>query len=272
MYKKMNILIIIISLSLGIFAKPTFAFEINIKNVNDAKDIIIGTTFPVIFEVVNGEVGVSYNFKFCGGIGDSNTSIQIYNSEKDKYINCIDDGSSYSSLWEDSPSFVINIDIATTINGIARIPEGKDYCQDPLNPSCYLINTRILKIGSSDFSTSNLPYPIRVIAPTPTLTPTLTPTQTSSRQVPTLTPTPTVNMSIFGTSTDSASLITPESIQSSDLISQDPNLPIIETGSNPIEIEESQAPKKSNLIPLILLGSGIIFLIISLIFLKINKK
>lgn len=284
--QKMNILILIISLFLGFFARPAFASEkiITINITPPDQNIIIGQTFPVNVVVKTGIANRTFYYLFYGGVGNTTSYIQT-RGEDGPILSFNDDP--YD--WENIPTFTTDMDGNWYL-------QANDAFINPNTPSgnyslyVKLFLPELSSGGIGDSFVSNpqqitvvlyssiiptlTPIPTLIPTSTPTPKPTLTPTSTSipSRQIPTLTPTPTINMSIFGTSTASATLITPESTESSDLNGQDPDLPFVETGSNPVEIEENQTNKRSNLLPLIILGSGIVFLTIPLIFLKINKK
>jgi hypothetical protein len=287
----MNILIIIISLFLGVFIRPVFASEINIDSVSTITGISAGTTFSVVFQVVDAQPNTFYHFKFCGGPEGDNNAIKTYNSENGKYVNCIDGDSAYSSSWDDLPSFNTDSSGYASVEGFGYIPPDKIYLSDYFD-GIYFLFVRIAdpndpinqNIGFSGYVqeitvlpplTTPIPPTATPIPPTPTKVPTptltLTPTPTSHNPSPAVLPTPIIDMSIFGVTTDST---VPVITILDDLLNsiEASNSTFIETGSNPVAAEEVTTTKKSNLIPIIFISLSTLFLIISLLLVKIKFK
>lgn len=287
-------ILIIISLFLCLFARPAFAEEnlVIIDIIPPDQDIIIGQTFPINVTVETNIINRTFYYLFYGGVGNTTSYIQTQ-GEDGPILSFEDDPYDWENIPTFTTDFFGNYDLQSNYAYInPNTPPGiyslylkiflPELYSDDINDS-FVSEPQLITVipySSVTITPTSTPTPIPTInstnTPVPSLTPTLTPTPTisssSNNQIPTLTPTPTINISIFGTSTASATLITPESTESSDLITQDPNLPLIETGSNPVEIKETKTPKKSNLLPFIILGSGVVFLTIPLILIKINKK
>jgi hypothetical protein len=285
----MNILIIIISLFLGFFARPAYAEDGTIFiDTFPYDDIFINQAFRVNIRLETMDPNTTFFYKFYGGIGSSLTQIQT-NSWLD-----------YNSDWGDFPTITTDNDgnvytITSAYIGPNNLPGEynlyvmlayEDYSSPPeYGSSPYLINVSQLIVDPTETPVlpTDTPSPTITLTPTiiptsiPTSIPTLIPTPTTSsvsqNQVPTLTPTPTINMSIFGIMTEATPSATPtidESLLSNPEAS---NSTFIEAGSNPaIENEANKTTKKHNFLPIIFISFGALFLIIPLIVSKIKFK
>ena len=273
----MNVLIIIISF-FWFFNKTVFAEEINIDNIY-SEGVIVGDTFPVIFEIVSGQPNTLYNFKFYGGPENDNYSIQTYNQINHDYL-------FFDDNWNEMPSVYTDDFGRVMVESTAYIPSNKSYCLDS-NDSCYFLFVDILdpnnEITTSVYPQKFVTFPISTITSSP-LNPTSIPTQSidspvnsnTRNQIPTLTPTPTPNMKIYGVIKNSTSPSLKEASDSSlSNISntESSDSAFIEAGSNPvIEDNQQQVVKKQNYIVQIVIGFvGLLLLVFSLLF-KIKFK
>lgn len=283
----MNILIIIISLFLGVFAKSVFAEDVGksvlIDIVSPDQNIMVGQTFAVHVAVAPPDyLSTTFYYLFYGG-PESETSY-IKTVGKDGTIIGFDN---YSSNWDFLPTFTTD----ELGNGYLRAnnaivdsdkPSGNYFLYamfflpDQSTSAEFLSVPRQIAVMSNLPPTST-PTQTPTQTPTPTSTPTLTPTKTptptptSHNQTPNPIPTPTINMSIFkiipvstasATPTENYFLILTEASSST----------FIETGSNPPEIKLTPPPKKISFIPFVILSSVSSLSMILLIFLKIKKK
>ncbi len=290
----MNTFIIIISLFFGIFAKSTFAEEkfVTIETIPSDQEIIIGQTFPVNVTIETNIINRTFYYLFYGGIG--NTTIQT-RGEDGPILSFTDDP--YD--WDNLPTFT------TDMSGNWYLEANNAYINPNTPAGTYSLFLKIIlpELDSDDIADSFIsdPQPITVKAfssttitptvittptPTPTLIPfpTITPiptaiisfptaTPTSRNQIPTLTPTPTININIFGVTTESTSSATPTtSVEPISLPTEASSSTFIEVGSNPPEIKLSSPPKKISLIPFIVLTSISSLSMIFFIFLKIKKR
>ena len=123
-------MVIIFFLLFWIFTRPILATPTVQITVTPSSLSSVGTTFPVQFIITNADANSNYYYKFCGGIGSSDTQIQTTPSLScgSEWINFstvnIDTGgsavvNSYAYIKPDVPSGSYNL-----YTRIALIPKG----------------------------------------------------------------------------------------------------------------------------------------------------
>nr|MCW1949661.1 hypothetical protein [Candidatus Shapirobacteria bacterium] len=251
----MKKLVLLFSLILCLFPKPTFAIQVNIAGF-DFNNVIIGTSFPVTFDITQATPDTQYRYKFFGGTADHNNSIQTYNLESENYLSNSDD-------WANMPTFTTDYSGYARVEGLAYIPISQDYCSS-YSDYCFNLLINISDSENQTFSTP-APYVISVVSPfTPTpiyspnsvatttnISPNNPSTPSENKITPTATsfptnPVPTIDLKKFSKTIATTSAIT--SIISSGSIGSETSptdINTIQTGSNPIDQTETfQIPDK----------------------------
>ncbi|MFA5024976.1 MAG: lamin tail domain-containing protein [Candidatus Shapirobacteria bacterium] len=153
----MIILIILIGLfwPSSVFAAP----QISITNL--PSEVFSFSTFPVNFLVTNAGIGISYYYKFFGGIGDSTSTIKT----------SVD--LSYNSSWVNFPKFTSDLGASAIISASAYIiPEAIE--------GIHNFKIRIAMTTNTSSGTTSPNYPLNVILLEPSTTPIITPTPIDS--------------------------------------------------------------------------------------------
>lgn len=271
MKKLLIVIILFFGLFLGTSNCHVFAEDksVLIDLISPNQSISVGQSFYTTVSVGTEKPNTTFYYLFYGGPENENSYIQTI-GENGSLLSFSDD----PFKWNLLPTFT------TDELGNGYLKTNKAFVSFFKPPGIF---TLFVRFYLPDHSTADEylsdPRQITVIQsliPTPTqvLSLTITPTKTPNSSLPPI-PTPTsiplVDMKIFKT----FSLATPSSQKSasdSTLISENLNPNFIEAGSNPpeIKISSSSSPKKST--HLLFLSSGLLFLTVPLIFLKINNK
>lgn len=227
--------------------------------------VVAGNQFNVNFSVINSEIGTTFFYKIHGGIDTDNYGIKtVRNNIYLPYT-----GGGYS--WSSFPFFVVGEGGSVSVDATAVIVSNSPAGNYNVRVSINNINT----VSSTNSQT------ILVIAPTPTpipptSTPTLTPTLTPTK-IPTLTPTKTptptstIDLNKYSPSPtiDSISPI----IEPTDAFES--STPTEEATTTPTPDSESvlgESTPKKNILPLIFICLGALFLLTPLIVVKIKSK
>lgn len=167
----MIFLILIFSLiwPASVFAAPQISVIELPASVNPSSN------FPVNFFVTNAGIGLTYYYKFFGGIGDNTSSIKTTSDL------------SYNSAWVNFPKFT------SDLGGSAQISSSAYIISEAIEGS-YNFKIRVaLTTNTSSGATSPF-FPLNVVFPeiTPTVVPSPMPTNIEPSEVPNPSPVPTI--------------------------------------------------------------------------------
>lgn len=235
-----------------IFAAPTVI-------INSAPDVVTaGTIFPVTFTINEASSSASYAYKFFGGI-----DTDVY-----KITNGPD--FSYNRTWASFPQITLS-------SGSSNIFTGYAFINPDAATSIFNLKIKIALTTNTSISVTSPSFSLDVVSapPTPTQIPTNTPTPTN---IPTListpttkpTATPTVDLNKYTPSPNASVSAILEPTEIVENISPTEELtptPISDIGS----VLGESTPKK-NILPLIFICLGGLFLLTPLIIAKIKSK
>lgn len=165
------ILLIRLFLPASIFAAPQISV---ISLPSEAYPL---SNFPVSFLVTNAGIGLTYYYKFFGGIGDSTGSIKTTPDL------------SYNSAWINFPKFISDLGASAIINSTAFvIPE--------VIEGIYNFKIKVALVSNTGSGATSPTYPLSVVIPEPTPTciptPIDTPRPTAEAISPIISPEPTI--------------------------------------------------------------------------------
>ena len=240
---------------------PSKIFAVPTVIINSAPDVITaGTTFPVTFTINEASSSASYAYKFFGGI-DSDV-YKITNGPE----------FSYNKTWASFPQITLN-------SGTSNIFTGYAFINPDVITSIFNLKIKIALTANTSISVTSPSFSLDVVAapptPTPTLspTPTLTPTKTpTSTPIPTIKPTatPTIDLNKYTPSPNASISAILEPTEIIEDIS--PTEEIIATPTTETAQVLGETTSKKNILPLIFICLGGLFLLTPLIIAKIKSK
>jgi hypothetical protein len=252
---------VLIILLLFFLVFPSKISAIPTVTINSAPDVVTaGTTFPVTFTINEASSSASYVYKFFGGV---DSDVSKITGGPDLF---------YTSSW-------VNFPQVTLSSGISNVFSGYAFIKPDALTSVFNLKIKIALTTNTNTGFTSPSFLIDVIAASPTQTPTMSPTLIpTSTPIPINTPTstikptatPTIDLNKYTPSPNASVSAVLEPTETVQVIipTQEPTIISIEDSGLVLGEDTSQ----KNILPLIFICLGGLFLLTPLIIAKIKSR